>query len=376
MLSRQQCNALRGIAILGIVLHNYTHWLGPMVKENEYTYTQHNVDRLMVELASPSLDIICHLLSFFGHYGVPLFLMLSAYGLVMKYEKGATSPTPSQGGEHDISNASSTLLMGAVKWVWHHYIKLFQMMIVGYTAFVLVDYMTPSPRHYEFWNVVGQLGMFSNLYSDPDHVIWPGPYWYFGLMVQIYLVYRFILYKGEGSLCGMLSGPAAYYFTCALMLISMCAQFFFDPMGDTLEWYRYNVFGSIAPFVVGLLYARKRMNHDYRRRSYALSALLAAIIVLSGSLTFYSWCYVPIFVCLCGINLVKALPIRLLQMFEWVGGISAAMFVCHPITRKIIIPISRHGDTYAGLLLYLVATIVLAILFQRLIAIVTKSVSK
>ncbi len=38
LLSRTECAALRGLAIIGIFLHNYCHWLGPMaVKENEYT---------------------------------------------------------------------------------------------------------------------------------------------------------------------------------------------------------------------------------------------------------------------------------------------------------------------------------------------------
>ena len=35
-LSRSECNVLRGLAIIGIFLHNYCHWLGPIVKENEY----------------------------------------------------------------------------------------------------------------------------------------------------------------------------------------------------------------------------------------------------------------------------------------------------------------------------------------------------
>ena len=39
-LTRSECAILRGIAILGIVLHNYCHWLGPVVKENEYTFTR------------------------------------------------------------------------------------------------------------------------------------------------------------------------------------------------------------------------------------------------------------------------------------------------------------------------------------------------
>ena len=38
ILSRSACNALRGLAIIGIFLHNYCHWLGPIVKENEYQF--------------------------------------------------------------------------------------------------------------------------------------------------------------------------------------------------------------------------------------------------------------------------------------------------------------------------------------------------
>ena len=38
LLSRTECSALRAIAIAGIVLHNYCHWLGFAVKENEYSF--------------------------------------------------------------------------------------------------------------------------------------------------------------------------------------------------------------------------------------------------------------------------------------------------------------------------------------------------
>lgn len=50
---------------------------------------------------------------------------------------------------------------------------------------------------------------------------------------------------------------------------------------------------------------------------------------------------------------------------NWIGAISAALFVCHPITRKIFIPISRHGDIYTGLLLYIIASLCLAWLFKK-----------
>ena len=46
LLNRQQCQALRGIAIIGIFLHNYCHWLKGIVRENEYQYFERNVSGL------------------------------------------------------------------------------------------------------------------------------------------------------------------------------------------------------------------------------------------------------------------------------------------------------------------------------------------
>ena len=68
-LSRHECNMLRGLAIIGIFLHNFCHWLAPIVKENEYTYTQYHVDGLLQVTLHPDGNLPIHLLSFFGHYG-------------------------------------------------------------------------------------------------------------------------------------------------------------------------------------------------------------------------------------------------------------------------------------------------------------------
>ncbi len=87
LLSRSECHALRGLAILGIFLHNYCHWLGPAVKENEYQFFRSHVEGLRHALGCPDTWLPVHLISFFGHYGVPVFLFLSAYGLTMKYER-------------------------------------------------------------------------------------------------------------------------------------------------------------------------------------------------------------------------------------------------------------------------------------------------
>lgn len=331
MLTRTECSAMRGLAIIGIFLHNYCHWLGFAVKENEYTFTMSKASDLMQALAQPDLNLPIHLLSFFGHYGVPVFLFLSAYGLFMKYEKrGALSP-------------KQTNVMPFLK---HHYVKLFKMMIVGFVAFTMVDAITPGLHKYHVMDIFGQMFMFNNMMPDPDHVIWPGPYWFFGLMMQLYIVYRLLLWrKGD---------------VYALLLIAVCwaMQAFCDPEGDTLNRVRYNFMGGVLPFCAGLLYARhgKQLTHGVRMTLMVISV----VAVFFFSFNFQTWLWAPLFVCTASIGIVKLLPKTVNEWIAWVGTISAALFVLHPLTRKIFIPISRHGDVYTGLLLYIVASIALA----------------
>ena len=61
---------LRGMSILIIILHNYIHRFSNVVFDSGLF-----------------LDLISH----YGHYGVPVFVFQSGYGLVMKYEKKEVS---------------------------------------------------------------------------------------------------------------------------------------------------------------------------------------------------------------------------------------------------------------------------------------------
>ena len=87
ILTKGQCTLLRGIAILGIVLHNLAHTFPFAVKENEYTFSLGRTFLLNEYAHDIPATLPIQLLSFFGHYGVPIFVFLSGYGLVMKYER-------------------------------------------------------------------------------------------------------------------------------------------------------------------------------------------------------------------------------------------------------------------------------------------------
>ena len=53
LLTRGECEAMRGLAIIGIFLHNYCHWLNPVVKENEYQFFSANVRDFLRAIAHP-----------------------------------------------------------------------------------------------------------------------------------------------------------------------------------------------------------------------------------------------------------------------------------------------------------------------------------
>ena len=336
LLTRAECAALRGLAIIGIFLHNYCHWLGPVVKENEYTFSQHNVDWLTAVMASPDGLLPAHLMSFFGHYGVPVFLFLSAYGLELKYGRSLYAP--------------------AFRFVAYHWKKLFSMMIVGFVSFTIVDAMTPGRWHYTLTQVVAQLAMVNNLLPDPDHNIWPGPFWFFGLMLQLYVVYRLLLYKRHWA------------WTAGAMVVCLGVQLAFAPESEALNWYRYNFMGGMLPFGLGLLYARygnRIILTNLNTLSLLVSVVFCGFMVMWMSASYLLWSVVPLVVCILCVYVVKLLsqaarrPVGawLMERLVWMGEISAALFVIHPVLRKVFIPISRHGDIYTGLLLYAIAAI-------------------
>lgn len=333
---------MRGLAIIGIFLHNYCHWLGPMVKENEYTFNAENVTRMNYALVHPDAQLPMHLLSFFGHYGVPVFLFLSGYGLFKKYQ--------------DVQ-------VPVGRFLYTHYLKLFRMMAVGFALFIAVDTLNPPSWHYDSLKVISQLLMFNNLLPRPDKMIWPGAFWFFGLMMQLYLLYRLVLHRRHWGI------------TALLMALCVIVQLQLPPLSEAMNRYRYNSMGGMLPFGLGLLYAQFHKSatlwgNDNVKQSAALLVCIALAYYLSQS--FVGWTFAPAVICVATLLAAKllaraAVMAWLYRALCWMGSISAALFVTHPITRKLIIPISRHGQPYLGLLLYIVASIALAWVADKLI---------
>jgi len=347
LLTRNECTAMRGIAILAIMLHNYCHFIGKIVKENEYQFFTSNNDRLWQVIGHPDELLPVHLLSYFGHYGVPVFLFLSGYGLVRKYETSHDSCPP-------------------VRFVRYSYLKLLRMLIVGFSLFICVDMVTPGRFPFHWYNVLAQLLMCINI-RRPE-VIWPGIYWFFGLMMELYIVYRLLLYRRSS------------WIVVALIAVCWLLQAFCDPEGETLNRLRYNCIGGMLPFGLGIIAARVRTLRTgsmfltysecapYVPILWLLVFMISVALVFAMSFNFYTWLLlIPVFIILGTIALVKAMPQWVLKVFLWFGGISAAMFVAHPIARKLFITVAWKQDIYDGLMLYIIAVIALSWAVKQLI---------
>ena len=328
---------MKGIAILGIMLHNYCHWLKDIVRENEYTWLSWKCDRLWEIIMQPDSLLPIHLLSFFGHYGVPVFLFLSGFGMVMKYE-GKQAPEVS-----------------IWRFARYNYLKLFRIFIVGFVFFTMLDAITPGMHRYQASEVVAMLGMYANFLEHPSQVVWPGPYWYFSVTLQLYLLYRLVMYRRHGGL--------------VVGLIALCwlwQVFYLDDV-ETLERLRYNLVGSMLPFSLGVLVARGVGQWRIPQSGILMSLILSVVLVFALSFSAQTWLWVPVFIVTGTIALVKLIPKSVLPYVLWVGNVSAVIFVMHPLVRKIFVRPYIYENLYAGLLLYVVATLVVSWLVKKII---------
>ena len=373
LLSRTESAALRGIAILGIILHNYCHFLGFAVKENEYKFDSSRPMQFFDKLFSLDSDLFIHIFSFLGHYGVPIFLFISGYGLVKKYEAH-----PQTGNENPSLREGHSVGFAFIR---KHFLKLFRLMIIGYLVFIGVYLLRHSDgaQVYSWDHVLTQLTMTINFfYFDPDHIIKPGPYWYFGLMLQLYILYILVIYRWRQN--SLLIALAA-----GSILLEAC----FGNQQDWLNYIRYNFIGGLLPFCMGIWAARRDpLSNSPEGESNSKPplgevwwGLISALFVLIGGMYFWTWLIVPAFIATGAIATVKLLsackgilsPLSsLLSPLSWLGSISAMLFVMHPIARELIISHYRRIDIYGGIFIYLLSSVALAMLLKWILRYIPK----
>ncbi len=340
-MTRKECSVLRGIAILCIILHNYCHWIPFAVHENEFSFNLEYYFNFWNSIQWNTLFI--QFFSFWGHLGVPVFVMLSGYGLVQKYDNSKINKT---------------------SFIHKHYKKLCIPMIGGLVFYYIIQYIINYSGHFDVTGIIpvkkfiAQITLIINLLPHPQRLIHPGPYWYFSMTMQLYIIYLFLVYKQ----------PTKYITIIAISLFIFSC--FLKQHQQILIWTKYNAIGWFLPFAYGVILGRTN-NRSSTYQASILSVFIIILIPIFG-FTYITWLLIPLFIALAANNFVTFLPKFLIYFFNIIGEKSLYIFVLHPIARGITI---RYGATspYFGIILYIILTFLLVYILLIINKLTTQS---
>lgn len=359
MLTKSDNHLLKGIAILSIMLHNLLHLLPRAVAENEFEFSAHNIHRVVYEFhhSHDVWSIISALISHFGHYGVSIFLFLSGYGLVMKYEK---------------SSSSIPLIPS---FIWQHMKKLWGLMVPGFVVafFFLIDWntFTLQLKDSNPWLTFAFLGNFFKF----DTLLY-GPWWFFSLMLQFYILYRLVLYRWKSPIL-----------LWSLVLVSIIIMWWSNEShirvsishSSLLRYIRVSAFGHLLPFALGISAARwsggvlmtrwqKQCSPLLQKTIGVGTSILGFLLLFCSAFQFLPWLFSPVFVIIAIVPLTVIFQRPVWRLgWEHIGFYSSALFVYHPIIRTEILPRASQAAAQNDVVA-LMESVILFITFAYILA--------
>lgn len=335
--SRNDSLILKGIGILLIILHNFFHTFPEFPPECEFKYIPENVSRFADAMLSCNVrTILLSLFSFLGHYGVSIFVFVSGYGLCKRYEQ---SP--------DVW--WRILLHRAIQlWKW----------IIPITLLLLLDRYSGHPHftyqyldNQKIWtDILFMLTFTAN--GLADRFILAGPWWYFGMAFQLYVVYVLFLRRATDRTLWIASAAA---WTLLLVLQGLGLD----------RWvfaFRYNFVGWLPVFCFGMLAARHPLRLSWR---WLVPGCLLFVCSLFNP---YLWVFSPV---LALIPVIAVLPLFqkgiAAKVTLWLGGLSAALFITHSFVRDRVLFYTQALPAEWSGLLYLVLCLAVAWIYRWLL---------
>jgi peptidoglycan/LPS O-acetylase OafA/YrhL len=308
--------ALKTIGILAIVLHNLYHSLPHAVIENEFGFVPGHFQRFLQVVVDPRLTFQT-LFSYLGHFGVQLFIFVSAYGLALKYWR---TPSWSDFVRSRIQKLYPMFLLAVGLWLFLRLIEYG----AGFPAFL--------------WSQLDELALttLAIINLGPGYGLPPvGPWWFLPFIVQFYC-----LWPGIAWLIRRTGAATLVVLPClCLGLVIVAGQFLTSRLGiDLVE----TPVGHMPEICLGVAYAR------YGIRVGALSALAAAGVFLLGNVqaAFWPLTFVSALVMLLFAYQIVAPVIRPLGLIRFVADISMPLFFVNGFMRSPFRRIAIYFDRW------------------------------
>ena len=289
-MSKEQSSFIKGLGILLIMVHNFVDILMD-IANNEMSYSQKVTDVFLANLFSQ--NSIWYILSFAGWIGVPLFFFISGYGLTKKY------------------NATTTIKAGS--YIKNHVIKLWRLMFPIYLVYFAI-------YHTNAQSALAQITFTINLFYGKDNFyLDPGVYWFFGAILQFYLL--FLLLR-------KLSTRWLWVLCAVFLVVQYCIVYCVSY--DMANWMRHNFVGWGVPFLLGMIAARSQLSIS---KSWNSALCAASFLILCACLVI-RW-LTP----LTEVAMIIFL-VTLSRMVTWkwacfIGIISPSIFALHPLIRML-----------------------------------------
>lgn len=335
-ITKEQTSFIKGIAILAIVFHNYFHWVGPSTGENEMDFSISRIVSFGRLFIDNPLEIINLIFSYFGHFGVQIFIFASGYGLV-KASQNKTIPLTSFLGRR-MSKLYPTFLLSI------------------FVYFILIFY-TSSSFPGEGWirDVCYKILMVSNIVPDQLFSV-NGPWWFYSLIFQFYLVFPLLkqLYeKFKGKIFIIIS-------IIAYLLMLFCNYFFFKHGGVNLMG---TFIGHLPEFLLGMYLA---LRHDITiKRWFYICALLVFAL---GNVYSWAWVFSFIAISILGIGIIRQWTANInsskssTNFIVHIGNISMYLFAIHGFIRKPFVDMAKNLDNFSTTILLGIAFFLLSLI--------------
>lgn len=306
--TKQDTLLYKGIGILLIVIHNYLHWQKGFGIENEDHFNANNVQVFLHNLYPVVwTDTFSAIFGFLGHYGVQIFIFFSAYGLSIQF-------------------SNSKLNFSYPKYLFTRLKKLYFLLFFGVISF-LIFYFLIHGKFYGKIYTIKQLFYLSTSISNFSHStlysMFVGPFWFFGLMVQLYIIFPLIYFfnKKYGSLLSILLSFVLIYSLYYLDLNTSFSLF-------------GTIIGHLPEVILGIYFA---LNPNKKTSIYILPISVIVFCLSQFNLYFFPTSFLAITIILIFIieNIKLYFNSFWLNVFYYFGSISMTLFVVNGFFRLV-----------------------------------------
>lgn len=353
--SKDDSLIIKGLAILTIMLHNLFRWVEPITGENEFGFSPHVVQTLYESLTSQPQEFINVIFNYLGHFGVQAFILLSGYGLTKSMLSKPKCWTAFMGSRLK---------------------KIYPLLIIAVASYSLFrwGFGDETLTHSYCREIIHKLLLIHTL-MPYEGITFCGPWWFFGLITQLYVLFPILLNLTQRYGTKILVGTAVASYVWIFAAIS-----FYDHEPATILVMQ-NAPGHLPEFCLGIWLALRRnvvisrwwlvpalamlTLGNFSEYLYPFTFLAASIIILT--------CY----------NIIsqfianrKALKMPLI----FIGSISMFAFAFHGLLRQPFIDFAEiHGNAAISLLtalVYVASVIAVSLIVKPLYNIIIRLLDK